>query len=161
MPQLEFGDFAPQLIWLAITFGAMYFLMARVALPRIATVIEERRDRIANDLALADQLRQETELAIATYEQALAEARAKANQIAQETRNRLNADLDYERAAVEAKIAERVAEAEAQVNAAKAEALSHIGDIATETTGVLVSSLLDEKVEGQRIARAVDQALAR
>jgi F-type H+-transporting ATPase subunit b len=161
MPQLEFGDFAPQLIWLVITFGVMYFLMARVALPRIANVIEERRDRIANDLALADQLRQETEFAIATYEQALAEARARAQQIVQETRNRLNAELDYERAAVEARIAERIAEAEAQVNAAKDEALNHIGEIATETAGALVRALIDEKVDPSRLSKAVDQALAR
>ena len=88
MPQLDFGDYAPQLVWLAITFGIMYLLMARVALPRIATVLEERRDRIANDLAQADQLRRETDQAIAAYEKALADAKARANAIAQETRDR-------------------------------------------------------------------------
>jgi F-type H+-transporting ATPase subunit b len=78
MPQLEIADFAPQLIWLTITFVTLYLVMARIALPRIGAVIEERRDRIADDLDQAEQLKQKTEKAIAAYEQALAQSRAEA-----------------------------------------------------------------------------------
>jgi len=72
MPQLELHDFAPQLIWLVISFVTLYLIMARVALPRIANVLEERRDRIASDLDKAEQLKRKTDEAIAAYEESLA-----------------------------------------------------------------------------------------
>ena len=75
MPQLNPLDWGPQLIWLAITFGILYLLMVKVALPRIGGVIDARAAHIAKDLAAADKLRRETEEAIAAYEQALAEAK--------------------------------------------------------------------------------------
>ena len=78
MPQLNPLDWAPQLIWLVITFGILYLLMKRVALPKIGSVIEMRQGRIAGDLGEADKLRRETQEAIAAYEQALAEAGAAA-----------------------------------------------------------------------------------
>ncbi len=89
MPQLNPLDWAPQLIWLAITFSILYLLMKWVALPRIGSVIEMRRQRIAGDLETAERLRRETQEAIAAYEQALAEAKAKAHAIADEARNKL------------------------------------------------------------------------
>lgn len=158
MPQLDFGDYAPQLIWLALTFIAMYLLMARVALPRIATVLEERRDRIANDLAQAEQLRRETDQAIAAYEKALADAKAKANAIAQETRDRLNEELERERKQVEAQIQEKLDKAEAEIARTKQEALSHVEEIARDTTAALVEQLLGEKVAQDSLDKAVSQA---
>jgi F-type H+-transporting ATPase subunit b len=161
MPQLDFADYAPQLIWLLITFVALYLLMARVALPRIATVLEERRDRIANDLAQAEQLRQETDEAIAAYEQALADAKAKANAIAQQTRDKLNEELERERASVEAEVAEKLERAEAEIERTKQEALSHVEEIARDTTAALVERLLGEQVNQQSLDSAVSRAAAK
>jgi len=161
MPQLDFGDYAPQLVWLVITFGIMYLLMARVALPRIATVIEERRDRIANDLAQADQLRRETDQAIAAYEKALADAKARANAIAQETRDRLNEELERERAEKEAEIQKRLDQAEAEISRTKEQALSHVEEIARDTTAALVEQLLGEKVGQDSLDKAVANASAK
>jgi F-type H+-transporting ATPase subunit b len=101
-PPFDPASFGGQLLWLAITFAALYFLMSRVALPRIGSILETRRTRIEGDLKEAERLRQETEKAAAAYEAALAEARKNAHGIAEETRAGIKADIDGRRADVEA-----------------------------------------------------------
>lgn len=160
MPQLRFEDFAPQLIWLAITFGILYLLMSRVALPRVAQVMEARRDRIANDLDQAAQLKAETDAAIEAYEKALAEARAKAHQIAAETREALAREMDEHREKLEAELETRLKAAEARIAETKARALANVREVATEVAGAVVAKL-GLSADSARIAQAVDAELNR
>jgi F-type H+-transporting ATPase subunit b len=159
MPQLDFSTYAPQLIWLAITFIVLYLLMARVALPRIATVIEERRDRIASDLDEAERSKVQSEAAIAAYEAALAEARARAHEIARANRDRLTAEIDAERARVDAEAADKTAEAERAIAAARSAALGEVGAIAGELTEAIVKRLVGGRTAKQKIADAVSAAM--
>lgn len=161
MPQLNFQDFAPQLFWLAVSFVLLYFLMSRVALPRVGTILEERRNRIAADLAAATQLREETEQALADYEKALADAKASAQKIARESREQMNANIERERAAVDAQMAEKMADAEKSITALKESALGHIEEIAVETTDALVARLLSKQVERSELQSAVKEALGK
>jgi F-type H+-transporting ATPase subunit b len=142
MPQLNPLDWAPQLIWLAITFGILYLLMKWVALPKIGSVIEARQARIAGDLEAADKLRRQTEEAIAAYEQALAEAKARAHAIAQEARNKLKDEVAAERSALERDLAAKSAEAEARIHQAKVSALKDVNAVASETAAEIVRRLI-------------------
>ncbi|MGB6437802.1 MAG: ATP F0F1 synthase subunit B [Methyloceanibacter sp.] len=142
MPQLNPLDWAPQLIWLAITFGILYLLMKWVALPKIGSVIEARQAGIAGDLEAADKLRRQTEEAIATYEQALAEAKARAHAIAQEARNKLKDEVAAERTALERDLAAKSAEAEARIHQAKVSALKDVNAVASETAAEIVRRLI-------------------
>lgn len=160
MPQLQFADFVPQLVWLAITFIALYLFLARVVLPRIGTVLEERRDRISRDLDEAEKLKAETENAIAAYEQAMAEARAKAHAIAQETRDKLHAEIEHERAEVDKKIMAKTAEAEERIAASKAEAMKQVNEIAGTTAQALVQELIGKTADEGDVSQAVSKALS-
>ena len=73
-PPFDASTFASQILWLVITFGLFYLFMSRVVLPRIASILETRRDRIAQDLNEANRLKDEADQAFATYEQELADA---------------------------------------------------------------------------------------
>lgn len=140
-PPFDPASFGGQLLWLAVTFAALYLLMSRVALPRIGSILETRRTRIEGDLKEAERLRQETEKAAAAYEAALAEARKNAHGIAEETRAGIKADIDGRRADVEAGLAKRVADAEARIQADKDAALANVGSIAAETAQALVAKI--------------------
>jgi F-type H+-transporting ATPase subunit b len=142
MPQLNPLDWAPQIVWLVITFSILYVLMKQVALPRIGSVIEARQARILGDLETADKLRRETQEAIAAYEQALAEAKARAHAIAQESGNKLKDEVAAERAALEKDLAARSAEAERRINEAKTAALKDVNAVATETAADIVQRLI-------------------
>jgi F-type H+-transporting ATPase subunit b len=155
MPQLNPLDWAPQLIWLAITFGVLYLLMKYVALPRIGSVIEARQSRIAGDIDAADKLRRETQEAIAAYEQALAEAKARAHAIAQEGRAKLNAEVAAERGKLEKELAAKQAQAEASIEAAKQAALKEVNNVAAETAAEIVQRLIGVAPSKSEVASAL------
>src|ERR671937_893360 len=91
MPQLHFHTFPSQIFWLVVTFAVLYWLMAKVALPRIQRIVEESRNRIDTDLEKAAQMKAEAEAVIAAYEKAIADARAQAQATMKETSDRLAA----------------------------------------------------------------------
>lgn len=148
-PPFDPASFGGQLLWLAITFVFLYVVMSRMALPRIGSILESRRVRIEGDLKEAERLRQETERAAAAYEQALADARANAHKIAEETRASIKADIDGKRADVEADLGKRVAAAEANIAAGKTAALANVDSIAAETAAALVERLSGKVTSAQ------------
>ena len=158
MPQLNPLDWAPQLIWLVITFGVLYLLMKWVALPKIGSVIEMRQGRIAGDLEAADKLRRETQEAIAAYEQALAEAKARAHGIAQDARNRLKDEVAAERTTLERDLSAKSAEAEAQIHQAKVSALKEVNAVASETATEIVRRLIGIAPTKPEVSAAVAAA---
>jgi F-type H+-transporting ATPase subunit b len=131
--------------------------MARVALPRIGNAIEHRRDRIANDLDQAQALKEATDRAIATYEARMAEARARAHDMNQETRQKLKDEVEAERARVEADLSEKVAKAEKRIAKVKDGALVEMEKVAGDLAGDIVAKLIGDKVTGTRAAKAVEQ----
>ncbi len=158
-PPFDSSTFASQLLWLAITFGALYYLMSRLALPRIGSILETRRDRIENDLAQAENHRRETDEAIAAYEQARAEARAKAQTIAQDTRDALRAETDRRRSEIEASLQEKLTAADTRIAEITAAAMAEIDTIAIDTTEAVVDRLSPSTVEVSQIKQAVERVL--
>jgi F-type H+-transporting ATPase subunit b len=161
MPQFNVNDFAPQLIWLAITFVLLYLIMSRLALPRVGEVLKERSDRIAGDLAAAAKLREDTEKAIVDYEQAHADARARAHQIAREARDEMTRDVEGQRAELDRTISARTSDAETRITLMKEAALSHIGEIATDTAEALLARLLGKSVDRSELQGAVNEVLGK
>jgi F-type H+-transporting ATPase subunit b len=156
-PPFDPSTFVPQLVWLAITFGALYWIMSRVALPRIGSVLEERRDRIERDLAEAERMKAETDAALKAYEQAIGDARGKAQALARETREALAAETERERVSADEKMAVKLAETEKQIAATKVRALASVNEIAVDTAAAIVNRLIGKDVPAAEIAAALAQ----
>lgn len=153
--------FASQLVWLAITFVALYLLMSRVALPRIGSIFEERRDRIADDLAEAQRLKDDSDVAIGNYEKALADARNRAQAMANETRERMSAEADERRKALEQQLNLKLAEAERTITATKTAAMTNVRGIAVDAAAAIVERLIGTAPAAASVEAAVDTALKR
>jgi F-type H+-transporting ATPase subunit b len=160
-PPFQKDTFASQLVWLAITFVVLYLLISRVAVPRIGGIIEERAKRIDGDFAEAQKLKEESEAALAAYEKALSEARARAQAIANETRDRLHAESEARRKAIEAELNAKLAEAEKTIASTKAAAMANVRGIALETASAIVERLIGAAPPAPAVAAAVDDALKR
>jgi len=161
MPQLAYYTFAPQLIWLAISFIALYLIMSRLVLPRVGAIIEERHGQIAGDIAEATRLRDETAKALADYEQALAAAKQRAQGIAGQVRQEITANIARQRAAIDLQLGAKAADAERRITSLKEEAFTHIGEIAGETAQAVVARLLGKSINSVDLQAAVNEALGK
>jgi F-type H+-transporting ATPase subunit b len=160
-PPFDRVTFPSQLFWLVICFAVLYVITARLVQPRVAGIIDGRRGRIAGDLAEANRFKTESEQAMAAYEQALADARARAQTIASETRDRLQAEADRNRKSLEEQLNARLAEAERTIAATKSAAMANVRGIATEAAAAIVTRLTGVTAPEPAVTAAVDAVLKR
>lgn len=158
-PPFQQESFPSQLLWFALAFGLLYILMARVALPRIGSIIEDRRARIAADLAEAHAMQAQSESAAAAHEKALSDARARSQAIAAEAREKMLAESETKRKAVEGTLNARLAEAEATIAATKAKAMTNVRDVAVDAANAIVERLIGQAPAGASVTQAVDRVL--
>ncbi len=156
LPQLDHTKFAPQLVWLAISFVALYLIMSRMTLPKVAQVLEERQQKIDENLRKAETLKAEAEAAAEAYEQALADARSKAQDVLRQVHNELAGEAATRNAELTARLTDEVAAAEARIATARDEALSKVSEMAVEVTHAAVERLTGESLDEKTVAKAVD-----
>jgi F-type H+-transporting ATPase subunit b len=159
MPQLNFHDFAPQVVWLVITFGLLYIVMTKVALPVTGQVLEMRANRIKSDLDRATSLKAESDKVIATYEKALTDARNQAATVSRETANALAAQAAERQSKVGSALAERIKAAEAAVAEAKGKAMNEIRTVAADIAADATKRLVGMQVSAADASQAVTATL--
>ena len=160
-PPFQSQTFASQLVWLAIAFVLLYVLMAKLALPRVAKIIASRQKHIADDLAEAGSLKQQSEEAVAAYEKALADARARAQAIANETHEKQQAESDVARKTLEGGLNAKLAEAEKSIAATKQAAMANVRGIAEDAARAIVERLIGAAPSEKAVADAVTDVLKR
>ncbi len=158
MPQLETGTFSTQVIWLIISFIVLFLLMRRVALPRIAQVLEERKERIADDLDKAQALKDEAEEVLAEYETAAAEGRAEAQAVLRRAGERLTQEAARRHEALSEKLAAEVKAAEERIAEARSKATRSIRAAAADVAAAATSRLVDIEVDAKEAGAAVRAA---
>ena len=158
-PPFDGSTMLSQLLWFAIAFGALYWLMSKVVLPRVASILEDRETRVASDLDAAAKLKADTDHAIAAYEKALADAKAKAQAIATETRDRLQGETDARRKAIEADLAVKLEAAEQQITASQAQAMTSVRGIAVDAAQAIVQQLVGTAPSVADVEAAVARTL--
>ena len=155
MPQRDFSTFPNQIFWLVVTLVAIYLILNKIALPRIASVLAERQGTISNDIAAAEELKLKAEEAEAAYNQALADARAEAQKIVGEAKAEIQADLDVAMQKADAEIAAKAAESEKAIAEIRAGAMQSVKEVAGATASEIVGAL-----GGKADAKTVNAAIA-
>lgn len=160
-PPFDTHTFPSQLVALVIAFVLFYALLAKVALPKVGAVIDNRQKRIAGDFAEADRLKERSEAAVVAYEKALADARSRAQAIAAKTRQEQAAHAEVARKALEDKLQAQLAEADKTIAATKRAAMTNVHAIAQDAAAAIVEQLLGTAPGEQALAEAVTDALKR
>jgi F-type H+-transporting ATPase subunit b len=160
-PPFQSENFPSQLVWLVVTFVLLYVLMSRIALPRIAGILADRDKRIADDIAAANRFKEQSEAAHAAYEKALADARSRAQSIANATREQQAAAAEATNKRLEAQLHERIAAAEQSIAANRTSAMRNVGSIASDTAAAIVERLIGQAPAAHEVAAAVSETMKR
>jgi F-type H+-transporting ATPase subunit b len=158
-PPFNKETFASQLLWFAIFFIALYAVIARLAIPRIGGIIAARGQRVADDLAEANRFKEQSDAALKAYEKSLADARARAQAMAGETRDKLNAEAEQSRRRLEGELNARLARAEEVIAATKTAAMVNVQGIAIDTASAIVERLIGTAPAGKTVENAVADVL--
>ena len=145
--------------WVAIAFVALYLIVSKIALPRVGSVLDARQNAIEGDLAEAQKLKDASDGALQAYEAELAAARSRAQAISAETREKLNAAAEVERNTLEARLTQKLAEAEKTIAATRGAAMRNVRGIAAEAAAAIVQRLTGLAPDGKSLDSAVDASL--
>ncbi|WBU60959.1 F0F1 ATP synthase subunit B' [Paracoccus albus] len=158
MPQLNTEYFGNLIFWLLVTLALLYWVLSKVALPRIAGVISDRQGVITGDLMQAEEYKKKAKDAEAAYNEALANARSEANKIVAAQKADIQKDLDSAIAKADAEIAARTAESEKRIGAIRESATADARTVARDVTAELVRAF-GGNADESAINAAVDARL--
>jgi F-type H+-transporting ATPase subunit b len=158
-PPFDSSTFASQLVSLLIAFVALYLIVSKIALPRVGSVLDARAKAIEGDLAKAHELKDASDAALKAYESELAAARARAQAIGAETREKLNTAAEAERKTLEQRLSVKLAEAEKTIASTREAAMRNVRGIAAEAATAIVQRLTGVLPDGKSVDSAVDASL--
>jgi F-type H+-transporting ATPase subunit b len=154
-PPFDSTFFPSQLLWLAISFGALYWLMSRIALPRVKSILTVRQQRIATDLDEANAAQAKASEAAAAYEKSLATARSNAQDLVRAAHDTVTAESERKRQALELELNHKLASVEAQIAETKRAAMANVAAIGRDAAAAIVERLTGTPADPQVLERAV------
>jgi F-type H+-transporting ATPase subunit b len=155
LPQFDPSWWPGQMVWMLIIFAVMFFLFAKVFVPKVGGTIADREDRIGGDIKEARRLKEEADAQAAAAAGETAQARAAAQKLALDAKAKAHAEAAQREALEEAKLAETLAKAETQITATRDQAMTHVREIASDTAAAIVQKLTGTIATGEEITAAL------
>ena len=160
MPQLEqFDTYLSQIVWLVISFAILYIVMWKGALPRVADVLQERQERIDDDLERAEKLKTEAEAVLEAYEATVAKAQAEAQTILRGGADAFAAEAAVRHDEISARLAQEADAAEQRIESARVEALGEVRSVAREVAQAAAAKLVGAEISESDADGAVRRSL--
>lgn len=159
MPQFDPSTYPTQLFWLLLTFVPLYFVIWRVALPRITEVRQSRQGKIEADLEKAQALKEEAEMVLAAYEKALADATSEAEAAHREVVDAVARDRAKRQAELAERLEKQIQSAEQRIADEKQKAAANVRDVVGEVVEAAAERLVGVRPTPQETSAAIAAAL--
>jgi F-type H+-transporting ATPase subunit b len=158
MPQLDYHSFAPQLVWLAIAFLALYLVMSRLAVPRIADTLAKRQGKIQGDLDAAEKANEETRALVQAYEKRMADTREDARKVVRDRSEADSAAAAARLGALHDKLNAQIGEAEKRIAKQRDDVMAGLEgmakDIGQEVYAKIAGQPADQAALAAKVAAA-------
>ena len=156
MPQLNPEFWISQIVWLVITFGALYVILSKVILPKISNNLESRRSQILENIEIAEKQREESEEKLKEFDKIILNSKLEAKNLFNEARQKVLNEIDKKRSEMEKNLEEEITSAEKEIQSLNNNSTENIKKIATETSLSLIQQLIGEEINKESISSVVN-----
>ena len=154
MPQLDPKYWASQVFWLILVFAILYISIAKFYLPKIKQNLDDRENKIKEDLDEANKLKNLSEKKLREYEIILENSKKEVTKILLESKNTLNKDIQNKKNSMEKEIDNEISKAQREILEIKKNSISSINNISQE-----IASNIIEKISGDKLNESSTRAV--
>ena len=158
MPQLDPTYWASQAFWLILIFSLLYLTLSKMFLPKIKESIDDRENKIKDDLDEAQKLKSIAEEKLKDYETTIENAKKEVQKIIVESKNKLSVEIQNKKKKIEKEIEIEVKEAEQEIVKLKENSLMNISTISEEVTSKVIEMVSGEPLNQSSIKAAVSES---
>ena len=156
MPQLDPTYWASQAFWLVLIFTILYISIAKFYLPKIKNNLDDRENRIKEDLEAANKFKDLSELKLKEYEKILDNSKKEVMKIHLDTKNKLDKDIQIKKSATEKEIENEITEAQKEITELKKSSISDIQNISKDLASNIIENISGDKLNESSIKAVVD-----
>ena len=156
MPQLDPKYWASQAFWLILVFTILYISIEKFYLPRIKNNLDNRENKIKDDLEDANKFKELSESKLKEYEKILDDAKKEVVKIHIESKNSLDKDMQTRKLTVEKEIEKEITKAQKEINDLKKNSVSVIQKISENIASNIIETISGDKLNESSIKATVE-----
>ena len=157
MPQLDPKYWASQAFWLILVFTILYISIAKFYLPKIKNNLDNRENKIKNDLDEANKCKELSVLKLKEYEKIMEEAKKEIIKIHVETKSILDKDIKIKKEKIEKEIEKEALKAQKEINELKQGSISDIQKISENIASNIIENIFGDKPNESSIKAAIEE----
>ena len=155
MPQLDPTYWASQAFWLILIFTLLYLTLSKIFIPKIKESIDDRENKIKDDLDEAQKLKSIAEEKLTTYETIIENTHKEVQKIIFESKNKLSIEIHNKKKKIEKEIEIEVKKVEQEIDNLKKDSLIGISTISEEMASKVIEMVSGEPLNQSSIKAAV------
>ena len=156
MPQLDPAYWASQAFWLILVFTILYISIAKFYLPKIKNNLDDRENKIKEDLDAANSFKDLSELKLKEYEKILNNSKKEVVKIHLDSKNKLDKDIQAKKDLMEKEIEIEIIKAHKEITELKKNSISDIQNISKDLASNIIENISGEKLNESSIGATVD-----
>jgi len=155
MPQLDPTYWASQAFWLILIFTALYLALSNLFIPKIKDNIDNRENKIKDDLDEAQKLKNLAEQKFGEYELSIENAKKEVQKIIFESKNKMNLEIQGKKKKIEKEIESEIKDAEKEIENLKKDSLTNISSISEEVASKVIERISGEPMNQSSVKAAI------
>ena len=157
MPQLDPKYWASQAFWLILVFVILYISLSKFYLPKIKSNLDNRENKIKEDLENANKFKEQSEAKLKEYGLILDKAKKEVNKIHFDSKTALDKEIQSKKEVIEKEIEKELLKAQKEISELKKNSISSIQNISENITANIIENISGDKLNESSVKSAVEE----